>query len=653
MNRSSAFVARGLLSLPRQAKRVIAIACDGALCTLGIWLALYLRVGEFQMLSGEPFIGVLVSWALALPIFYLFGLYNTVFRFSGWPVVVAIGQAILVYGLLFATIVTFIRLEGVPRTVGLIQPVLLFLLMSASRILIRIAANGLEKFETQSVTSRALVYGAGAAGRLLVQALRHSHDTRCVGFVDDDVRLHGHNINGLTVYGIESIEHVIEKKQISEVLMAIPNASQKRRNEILSELRRLPVAVKSLPPIDKITNGEVRERDLNELDVDDLLGREPVPPNAALLARNIAGRTVAVTGAGGSIGSELCRQVCRQNPKRIVLVDHNEFALYTMDREIARVYPEIERVALLLSVLDQEKLTIQFKAWQVETVYHAAAYKHVPLVEQNPAVGISNNVFGTWRTALAAIDADVEQFVLISTDKAVRPTNIMGASKRVAEMGLQALATSSDKTCFSMVRFGNVLGSSGSVVPLFREQIRRGGPVTVTDPKITRFFMTIPEAAQLVIQAGAMARGGEVFVLDMGEPVRIIDLARRMIELSGLTVAEGGEGDIAIETVGLRSGEKLFEELLIGDDPQDTDHPRIMMARDQGVSLSQYGDMVAAFTEKTQGLSVAEMKALLAKCVAGYSPEAKHVDWLEVAPGGVKLTQPKEIKRDWGRDTGC
>ncbi|MDF1529564.1 MAG: nucleoside-diphosphate sugar epimerase/dehydratase, partial [Sedimenticola sp.] len=451
--------------------------------------------------------------------------------------------------------------------------------------------------------------------------------------LDDDGRLHGQVLNGLPVYGLDDLTGLIETRGVTDVLLALPSVRRKRRNEILGQMLNYHVAVRTLPSLGDLAQGRVTTSDLHELDVDDLLGREPVSPNHILLAKNITGRVVMVTGAGGSIGSELCRQIAKLEPARLLLVEVSEFALYSIHAQLESMYGKgdgVRLIPLLASVSHSERMCEIISTWNPQTIYHAAAYKHVPLVEHNPAEGVRNNVMGTLFTAKAAIEHNVSDFVLISTDKAVRPTNIMGASKRLAEIALQSLAAESPHTKFSMVRFGNVLDSSGSVVPKFRQQIRDGGPITLTHPEITRYFMTIPEAAQLVIQAGAMAKGGGVFVLDMGQPVKIMDLARRMVELSGLTVqdADNPEGDIEIQITGLRPGEKLYEELLIGDNPQATSHPRIMKAQDDFLPWAVLEEKLNALSIALNVNDVDVIKAMLEQLVTGYQPDKKIVDWV-------------------------
>jgi len=630
-----------VLALPRVAKRFVALSVDLCLCVLTVWLAFYLRLGEFIALSGTALWAVLASVGIALPIFFLSGLYRAIFRYSGWPALLAVARAVSIYGLLYASVFTAIGVAGVPRTVGIIQPILLLLFVGASRALARVWLGD----QYLSILKRAsrpkvLIYGAGTTGRQLAAAMVNSHEMQVAGFLDDDDRLHGHVLNGQPIYNPADLDNLAATLNISDVLLAMPSLSRKRRNEILSQICMVRVAVRTLPSVTDLAQGKVSISDLRELDIDDLLGRESVAPHQILLAKNIVGKVVLVTGAGGSIGSELCRQILAVNPVKLLLIEQSEFALYTIHQELEEklagldgVLPTV-LVPLLASVQDDDRMREIMSTWYPDTVYHAAAYKHVPLVEHNPAAGIKNNVLGTLRTAQAAAENNVSDFVLISTDKAVRPTNVMGASKRLAEMALQALAASQRGmqrgTKFSMVRFGNVLGSSGSVVPKFRQQIRDGGPITLTHPEVTRYFMTIPEAAQLVIQAGAMAKGGDVFVLEMGKPVKIMDLARRIVELSGLSVKDeqNPEGDIEISVTGLRPGEKLYEELLIGDNPKPTVHPRIMKAHEEFIPWVEFEAQLTILEKALNVNDVGVIRMLLQQLVAGYIPNDDIVDWV-------------------------
>lgn len=622
-----------VLALPRSAKRFVALSVDLGLCVLTVWLAYYLRLGEFVPLSGNALLAIAIAIVIALPIFIVSGLYRAIFRYSGWPALLTVARAVSIYGLLYASIFTAIGVTNVPRTVGIIQPILLLLFVGASRALARVwLGDQYQSILKSASRPKVLIYGAGQTGRQLAVAMANNQEMRVVGFVDDDERLHGHVINGLPVYGPSELADLVDDLSISDVLLAMPSATRKRRNEILGQIRSAHVSVRTLPSVSDLAQGRVSVSDLRELDIDDLLGREPVTPNPALLEKNISGKTVLVTGAGGSIGSELCRQIIAVRPEKLLLVEQSEFALYAIHQELEEKtggHP-LELIPLMASVQDLVRMREIMQAWRPDTVYHAAAYKHVPLVEHNPAEGIKNNVLGTMRTALAASELGVSEFVLISTDKAVRPTNIMGASKRLAEMVLQALASTNVATKFSMVRFGNVLGSSGSVVPKFRQQIREGGPITLTHPDITRYFMTIPEAAQLVIQAGAMAKGGDVFVLDMGQPVKIVDLARRMVELSGLSVMDeqNPEGDIEIQLTGLRPGEKLYEELLIGDNPMPTEHPRIMRAAEEYIPWSTLDSQLRAMESSLNANDVIGILLLMQQLVTGYTPADEIVDWI-------------------------
>ena len=656
-------IAGRVLAIPRSAKQLLVITVDISICLLSVWASFYLRLGEFHIFRDATTIPVLITSAtslvLAIPIFLGSGLYRAIFRYSGMPAMMTMARATLIYGILYAVIFTFIGVQGVPRTVGLIQPIVVFLLVGFSRAIARVWLGGLYQLEMKksSLPRRALIYGAGSAGRQLASGMANSNEMRVVGFLDDDDRLHGHLLNGLYIYKPADLEEIESNKGITDVLLAMPSASRDRRNQIIASLSKIKISVRTLPGISEIASGKVTLSDVRELDIDDLLGREPVKPNGLLLNRNTHNKTVLVTGAGGSIGSELCRQVIKTQPRRLLLFDMSEFALYRIHQEIQSalvLYEDkpdeaLEIVPLLGSVCDEVRMQEIMDTWKPHTVYHAAAYKHVPLVEHNPAEGVRNNVWGTKVCAEAAVRNGVQNFVLISTDKAVRPTNIMGATKRLAEMVLQALnetklsadsrtlstnnSPTSIKTCFSMVRFGNVLGSSGSVVPLFREQIKNGGPITLTHLDITRYFMTISEAAQLVIQAGAMGSGGDVFVLDMGEPVRIYDLASRIVELSGLTLRDelNPQGDIEIKVTGLRPGEKLYEELLIGDNPKPTQHPRILKAHEKFVPWEQLQGQLNSLNLALSVNDVPVIRSFLQQLVTGYQPSGEVVDWIHLA----------------------
>ncbi len=582
---------------------------------------------------------LLSSILIAVPVFRFFGLYRSIFRYSGLEVVYALNKAIIVYTVLFVLLFTVVGVNGVPRSMGLAQPMLFAFLVMSSRLFAHYWLGGIGLKSRIQQARAVLIYGAGAAGRQLANSIYHSQELVTVGYVDDDERLHGQYLNGLQIFGPQDVAEVVVNKNVSEIYLALPSVARSRRNEIIALLKPLPAKVLTLPSLMDLTSGKVAVSDLTELDIEDLLGRESVAPSPRMLTKNITGKTVMVTGAGGSIGSELCRQIVKAAPAVLLLVEMTEFALYDIEHELQKMVSDVfmgnvQLVSLLANVRDTSRLDEILCTWKPHTIYHAAAYKHVPLVEYNPAEGVKNNVLGTLNAALLAAKHEVGAFVLISTDKAVRPTNVMGASKRLAEMILQAqallMSESDGKTCFSMVRFGNVLGSSGSVVPLFRRQIKDGGPITLTDERITRYFMTIPEAAQLVIQAGAMASGGDVFVLDMGDPVKIADLAKRLIELSGLSVREDANpnGDIEIKVTGLRPGEKLYEELLIGDNPLPTAHSRIMKAREDflpwDVLQAKLSDLELALDSNDVPLILAKLKDL----VPGYQTEGLVADWV-------------------------
>ena len=624
-----------VLALPRAVKRMVAVLADTAFCVLALWFALYLRLGEWIALSDGAEIAAAVAVLLALPIFSVFGLYRSVFRYADRSVLIAVTIAVFIYGIVYSAIFTAVGVQGIPRTVGIIQPIILLILISLSRLSAQYWLGGEYKIRKIQPGSRnVLIYGAGAAGRQLATAIGPVSELNAIGFIDDDQSLHQRTVAGLRVYPSNGLRETIARLSVSEIYLALPSVSRRRRNEIIELLRTTHVKVRTLPGLIDLASGRVRTTDLQPLDIEDLLGREPVPPYPDLFENSLLGKVVLVTGAGGSIGSELCRQIVSIGPSCLILLEATEFALYTVHDELMRHIelsaPKPRLVPILASVQDESRIKAVMNAWRPDVVYHAAAYKHVPLVEHNVVEGLKNNVLGTLATALAAKEAGVCNFVLISTDKAVRPTNIMGASKRLAELILQALNGDEPSTCFSMVRFGNVLGSSGSVVPLFQQQIDRGGPVTVTSPEVTRYFMTIPEAAQLVIQAGAMATGGEVFVLEMGSPVRIIDLAKRMIELSGLRVRseEDPDGDIEIVYTGLRPGEKMYEELLIGSDPAPTRHPRILKANEKFFNLKELLKGLEQMESALRAQEVEKAVTLLRSLVTDYQNIYEIVDWV-------------------------
>lgn len=627
------------LALPRKVKKLIALCADVSLCILTVWFSFYLRLGEFVSFSAVEswstgmLLATTVSIFVSVPIFVVFGFYDVIFRHGGASALATVVRGLILYGTVYSAIFTAIGVGGVPRTIGIIQPILLLLSLCILRIIVNFGLNReIKNVLGTSKISRVLVYGAGEAGRQLASAVEKDSGIKVLGFIDDDLGLQGHQIAGYRVYSPLELQRIVLKLSISDIFLAMPSIGLKRRNEIINLIKPLHVTVRTLPSLSDLANGKVSVSDIRDLDIMDLLGRDTVDPDLSLLAKNIESKVVLVTGAGGSIGSELCRQILYVNPAVLLLVDQSEHALYLIHQELEQRVAgrQIVLIPMLASVQNESRLREIISTWRPHTVYHAAAYKHVPMVEHNPCEGISNNVLGTLRLAIVASEYGVRNFVLISTDKAVRPTNIMGASKRLAEIILQSIAACKVETKFCMVRFGNVLGSSGSVVPKFRQQIQDGGPITVTHPEMTRFFMTIPEAAQLVIQAGALAKGGDVFLLDMGKPVKILDLARRMIELSGMTIKEFGctEGDIEIEIVGLRPGEKLYEELLIGNNPQLTSHPKIMVASEDFISWTVLEAGLKSIEKALDTNDIKSLRFLMESLVSGYTPCDEIVDWI-------------------------
>lgn len=635
-----------ILQWPRPAKTLLVASLDVVLALAATWIAFTLRLDALHRPSADQAVIYAAAPVLAVAVFMYFGLYRAIFRFTGAATLKVTAGAVAVYALLMSAVLWSAQALGgqvIPRSLGITQPIIFFLLVSASRSVARFWLTG----QHRRPVRRLLIYGAGEAGAQTAAALANSWQYSVLGFIDDDRAKVGRRINDARVFSPGEVPDAVEQHAITDILLALPGTSRERRNQIIDSLASLPVKLQTLPALEDLASGRVTVNDIRELEVEDLLGREPVAPDAALLRANCSGQVVLVTGAGGSIGSELCRVVLGQRPRKLLLLDHNEFGLYGIHAELlaqaAKLGVDTQVVPLLGSVQNLARLAEICAAWTPDTVYHAAAYKHVPLVEHNPIEGVANNVLGTLNAARVAVASGVRLFVLVSTDKAVRPTNVMGATKRVAELVLQALASESsvdftaidaasvplqNRTRFAMVRFGNVLGSSGSVIPLFRSQIAAGGPVTVTHPDVTRFFMTIPEASQLVVQAGAMAQGGDVFVLDMGEPVRIIELARRMIALSGLTLRDEHhpDGDVEIAVTGLRPGEKLHEELLIGDNPQPTSHPRIMRAREDFLPWSRLAVQLGRLSDAAARGDVIALRVLLEELVPNAQLEDRVFD---------------------------
>ena len=620
--------------LSRWQKRLIMICADVLVIPFALWSSFAMRHGTWQPGLNDGVWLLLVAPLLSIPVFIKLGLYRAVIRFLGNQVLAAVVMGISVSVVALLMVTAIFDLQGIPRSVYIIYWGTALLLVGGSRYIVR---RSYHRTNSKVQKTNVAIYGAGNSGAQLAQALFNSADYRPVLFLDDDLALQKSFVHGLKIHSPHELEELIECYQLKQLLLAVPSIELSQRREILHKLEHLPIHVRTIPGIADLVSGSSIE-ELREIEIDDLLGRAPVAPNQELLSSNIADKRVMVTGAGGSIGSELCRQIIRQAPFKLVLFELSEFALYQIERELIELCRleqlKLEIVPVLGSVQNQVRISETLRNHEVNTLYHAAAYKHVPLVERNPVEGMQNNALGTYRAALAAYEAKVERFVLISTDKAVRPTNVMGASKRMAELALQALAQLPSSTIFSMVRFGNVLGSSGSVVPLFRNQLKAGGPITITHPEIIRYFMTIPEAAQLVIQAGAMSKGGEVFLLDMGKPVKIVDLAKRMIRLSGLQQRTEAHphGDIALEYTGLRPGEKLYEELLIEGDVSPTEHSRIFHAHEEKVSWDEYQCILDNLTTACNRRDVERIYAMLRTYVSGFKlDEGK-------GGGGVRLS---------------
>ncbi|SFM82505.1 polysaccharide biosynthesis protein [Marinobacter pelagius] len=615
------------LNLPRFYKRMISVASDVVVLTLALWVSFGLRFVEFWVPSLEHVMVFSATVVTTVVIFGRMGLYRAVVRFLNDRAfmtivgcVIASALALVVYGYFFQV--------QVPRTVPVVYGALAFIFVAGSRMGVRLLVQA----PAQRNKIRVAIVGTGDTGRQLASALSHGTEYRPVLFITANSANHRSTINGIPVFDIRHVQKGVARYDVSRVLLALDEDALGDRREILEKLEPVNVPVQTVPSVSELVSGKARINDIRDLEIEDLLGREPVRPDPQLVEATLKGKSVMVTGAGGSIGSELCRQILRHKPKRLVLFEQSEYGLYAIERELksSNIVGNygVELHPILGSVTHRRRCEAVMKAFDINIVYHAAAYKHVPLVEHNIIEGVQNNVFGTWHTAEAAIAAGVERFVLVSTDKAVRPTNVMGASKRLAELVLQGLAGRQNGTVFSMVRFGNVLGSSGSVVPLFRDQIRDGGPVTVTHQDIIRYFMTIPEASQLVLQAGAMGQGGEVFVLDMGEPVKIADLARKMIRLMGLTekTEENPAGDIEITYTGLRPGEKLFEELLIGDNPQGTSHPRVMMAREVSLQWEEVSKLLDRLALASQNFDCERILELIHSAPTGYTPNGDVAD---------------------------
>ena len=637
------FLGLKINELSRIKKQCVMIVMDIISILVAIWIAYSLRLEELYLFDQTQLITVLpIAIILTIPVFSFLGLYKVIVHYTSIKALTLIFQGVSLSVVLWGTIAIFFNFD-MPRTVPLIVWFTLLILVSGSRILAKSFFAQVKAREAKEMGFKnILIYGAGYAGVQLAGALEYEDRIFVAGFIDDDENLQGKNISDLKVYSPHSIEKQLrefENKQIKidEILIAIPSISRSCRAELINKLKPFPVQVRTLPGLSELAQGKITIDDIRKIDIADLLGRDAVHPNKTLLDANIKGKVVMVTGAGGSIGSKLCWQIASLEPKKIILFEQSELALYQIEKKLLHFLGGIQQssikvIPVLGSVVNQRRVERVCRTFGVETIYHAAAYKHVPMVEKNISEGVENNIFGTYHCAKAAINSGVETFVLISTDKAVRPTNTMGATKRLAELILQGFACSGKQhdTRFTMVRFGNVLGSSGSVVPLFKEQIRQGKAVTVTDPNIIRYFMTIEEAVQLVIQAGAMGKGGDVFVLDMGDPVRILDLAKNMIQFSGFKVKdkENPQGDIEIHFTGLRPGEKLYEELLIGDNVSKTRHKRIMRAEEEVLSWPEIESILNALKQALYDENETALRATLQSRIKGFDPQCEIVDML-------------------------
>ena len=629
---------KSLLRLPRRAKSSIVFLCDLFICTFTVCISFYLRLGTFDYVNRNLLGALLIAIILSIPIFIFSGFYNAIFRYSNLRILFPISKGIGIYAIFYSLIITFIGIENIPRTIGLIQPFIYLFCICVFRLIIAyFFRTKIIKKKNKSLIQRALIYGAGDAGSKLLANLENDFEIKIIGFLDDDKTKQGRSLNGKLIYRTNNLKDLFYEKDISHVLLAIPSVERFKRIEIIKKLIDCKVSIRTLPSLSSINSRKISDFNLLDLDIDDLLSREIVEPFEKLLLKDIANKIVLVTGAGGSIGGEICKQIIKLNPKKLLILDNSEFALYKILNSLEflanKDNHEIDIFPILASVQDKRKMFQVISFWKPDTLYHAAAYKHVPLVERNLIEGVKNNVFGTLLTASIAIEQKVSNFVLISTDKAVRPTNAMGASKRLAEMCLQALfANQNDNftTKLSMVRFGNVMDSSGSVIPKFREQIKRREDLTLTHPEIKRYFMTIREAAQLVIQAGSLAEGGDVFILDMGEPIKIIDLAKSMIKLSGLTVKNKNnpDGDLQIKIMGLRPGEKLFEEPLMGNSSLKTIHPKIFKAQDPFLSWSDLKVEIDNLEESIKLNDREKVLNILKRIVNGYVPSQEISDYL-------------------------
>lgn len=633
MDNQSKFI-EGIINLPIYAKYFIAILCDTILCIIFLYLAFYLKFEVFVSFKGPLLTSAIISVLMAISIFWISGLYQSIFRYSNISIIVSVSMAMFIYGSLFFFIFSLYGIDGVPRSVGLTQPMFLFFGISLSRLTVKSIISLKNKSKNSFLKKNVFIYGAGESGRQLFLALVNHREFKVVGFLDDSKKLQGRKVFNKNIYSPNFLNNLLKSNDISYVFLALPKIDRQTRNKIIKFLENHRISVKTLPSISEIVNGKIKVSDINDFNIEDLLNRNEVKPDINLLNLNTNFKVVAVSGAGGSIGSELCRQIIRLKPKKLILIELNEFSLYKILDELKNFNLNIEIVPLLINVQNQQKLERIFEIYQVNTVYHAAAYKHVTLVEENICEGLSNNIFGTLAITQASIKKGVSNLVLISSDKSVRPTNVMGASKRLSELIMQAIYNYNKnlKTNFAIVRFGNVLESSGSVIPKFKKQIDKGGPVTLTHKEVTRYFMTTMEAAQLVIQAGAMGKYSEVFVLDMGNSIKIYDLIKKMISLSGLTVKDEDniDGDIEITITGLKPGEKLYEELLIGNNPKKTHHPKILKIEENFIPFEKLEIDLNYLKKLLEQNDVFQVKKVLFKLIESYDPNSEIVDHIYI-----------------------
>lgn len=636
-----------LLSAPRPIKRFVSVAVDFCLLPLTIMMAVSVRLGRLYIPETAAEISAIaVTTFITIAIFVRVGLYRAILRYLSTRAIGTVVVAVTLSALVLSSL-QFVLKTDMPRSVPFIYWALATIAIGGSRFMVRAYIQRL----TRQVKTPVVIYGAGSAGSQLATALSVGHEYDPIAFIDDNPELHNSTVQGLSIYSPKRLPTLINRHQVSAVLLALPSISSSRKREIILNLEPFNVKVQTIAGMADLVSGRAKIEEIRDLDIEDLLSRDPVQPNVSLMARCNSAKVVLVTGAGGSIGSEICRQVLAQGPAQLILLEQSEYALYSINMALEelreRLQVDIEIVPLLGSIQNRKLMHSIMKSFGVQTVYHAAAYKHVPMVEYNMIEGIQNNVFGTWNTAMAAIESGVESFVLISTDKAVHPTNLMGATKRLAELCLQALAEHQGGTRFCMVRFGNVLGSSGSVVPLFKEQIRSGGPVTVTHPEVRRYFMTIPEAAQLVVQAGAMGLGGDVYVLDMGEPIKIADLAKQMIHLMGFSVRDeiNKNGEIEIEYTGLRPGEKMHEGLLIGDNVSGTEHPRILRAEESFLSYSELIKILDSLRHACATADCERAREIICDAPTGYSPNNEICDHLCMIQKQMPVMQRSALRQ--------